>query len=93
MIKLTQDEADEIIKLAHNTAEKYILDNVNKKQFEDINIMINLKALEDSVDIDINIKLDSDVELPSDLSQKAIDLSLDAVDEYVQARKERFNDY
>ncbi|MCI5867364.1 MAG: DUF3194 domain-containing protein [Methanosphaera sp.] len=93
MIKLTQDEADEIIKLAHNTAEKYILDNVNKKQFEDINIMINLKALEDSFDIDINIKLDSDVELPSDLSQKAIDLSLDAVDEYVQARKERLNDY
>ena len=93
MIKLTQDEADEIIKLAHNTAENYILDNVNKKQFEDINIMINLKALEDSFDIDINIKLDSDVELPSDLSQKAIDLSLDAVDEYVQARKERLNDY
>ena len=93
MIKLTQDEADEIIKLAHNTAEKYILDNVNKKQFEDINIMINLKALEDSFDIDINIKLDSVVELPSDLSQKAIDLSLDAVDEYVQARKERLNDY
>lgn len=93
MIKLTQDEADEIIKLAHNTAEKYILDNVNKKQFEDINIMINLKALEDSFDIDINIKLDSDVELPSDLSQKAIDLSLDAVDEYVQARKERLNNY
>ena len=93
MIKLTQDEADEIIKLAHNTAEKYILDNVNKKQFEDINIMINLKALEDSFDIDINIKLDSDVEFPSDLSQKAIDLSLDAVDEYVQARKERLNDY
>lgn len=93
MIKLTQDEADEIINLAHNTAEKYILSNVNKKQFEDINIMINLKALEDSFDIDINIELDSDIELPSDLSQKAIDLSLEAVDEYVQARKERLNDF
>lgn len=86
MIPLTDKEVEDIIELAYSTSEKYILKHVNKKDFEDINITINLERGEDNFDIDINIDLDSDAELPEDLAQNAIDLSLDAIDEYIDKR-------
>lgn len=86
MIPLTDNEVEEIIDLAYSTSEKYILKHVNKKEFEDINITINLTCGEDSFDIDIDIDLDSDAKLPEDLAQNAIDISLSAVDEYVENR-------
>ena len=86
MIPLTDKEVEEIIELAYSTSEGYILKHVNKKEFEDINITINLERGEDNFDIDINIDLDSDAQLPDDLAQTAVDLSLDAVDEYVAKR-------
>ncbi len=91
MIPLTDKEVEEIIELAYVTSEKYILKHVNKKEFEDINITINLNRGEDCFDIDIDIDLDSDAELPDDLAQNAIDLSLDAVDEYVEERNKRLD--
>lgn len=93
MKKLNDKEVDEIIDLAYNEASNYILKNVNKKEFEDIEIKINLDAHEDSFDIDIKIELDSDVELPDNLSDDAINAAMDAVDEYVTQRKKRLNDY
>ncbi len=86
MIPLTDKEVEDIIELAYSTSEKYILKHVNKKEFEDINITINLVRGEDNFDIDINIDLDSDAQLPDDLAQTAVDLSLDAVDEYIAKR-------
>lgn len=86
MKPLTENEIDEIIDLAYNTSEKYILNYVNKKEFENIDITISLDTDEDSFNIDINIDLDSDVRLPEDLSQKAIDASLEEVDKYVEKR-------
>lgn len=86
MIPLTDKEVEDIIELAYSTSEKYILKHVNKKEFEDINITINLIRGEDNFDIDINIDLDSDAQLPDDLAQTAVDLSLDAVDEYIAKR-------
>ncbi len=86
MIPLTDKEVEEIIELVYSTSENYILKYVNKKEFEDINITINLNRGEDNFDIDINIDLDSDAKLPEDLAQNAIDLSLDAVDEYIEKR-------
>lgn len=86
MKTLTDKEVEEIIDIAYSTSEKYILKHVNKKEFEDINITINLNRGPDNFDIDINIDLDSDCNLPDDLAQTAIDLSLDAVDEYVEKR-------
>ncbi len=86
MIPLTDKEVEEIIELAYSTSEKYILKHVNKKDFEDINITINLLRGEDNFDIDIDIDLDSDARLPDDLAQTAVDLSLNAVDEYVEKR-------
>ncbi|RAP45672.1 MAG: hypothetical protein BZ135_05220 [Methanosphaera sp. rholeuAM6] len=86
MIALTDKEVEEIIEIAYSTSESYILKHVNKKEFDDINITINLTRGSDSFDIDINIDLDSDAQLPDDLAQTAIDLSLEAVDEYVEKR-------
>ena len=86
MIPLTDKEVEEIIELAYSTSEKYILKHVNKKEFEDIDITIKLERGEDSFDIDIDIDLNSDAQLPDDLAQNAVDLSLKAVDEYVEKR-------
>ena len=91
MIPLTDKEVEDIIELASSTSEKYILKHVNKKDFEDINITINLERGEDNFDIDINIDLDSDAELPEDLAQNAIDLSLDAIDEYINKRNKNLD--
>lgn len=89
MIPLTDKEVEEIIDLAYSTSERHILKYVNKKEFEDINITINLIRGEDNFDIDIDIDLDSDVTLPDDLAQTAINLSLDAIDEYVENRNSK----
>ena len=86
MIALTDNEVEEIIELAYSTSESYILKHVNKKEFDDINITINLTRGSDSFDIDIDIDLDSDAQLPDDLAQTAINLSLEAVDKYVEKR-------
>lgn len=86
MIPLTDKEVEEIIDLAYSTSEEYILKHVNKKDFEDIDITINLERGEDNFDIDINIDLDSDARLPDDLAQTAINLSLKAIDEYIAKR-------
>ena len=91
MIPLTDKEVEDIIELAYSTSEKYILKHVNKKDFEDINITINLERGEGNFDIDINIDLDSDAELPEDLAQNAIDLSLDAIDEYINKRNKNLD--
>lgn len=91
MIPLTDKEVEDIIELAYSTSEKYILKHVNKKDFENINITINLERGEDNFDIDINIDLDSDAELPEDLAQNAIDLSLDAIDEYIDKRNKNLD--
>ena len=91
MIPLTDKEVEDIIELSYSTSEKYILKHVNKKDFEDINITINLERGEDNFDIDINIDLDSDAELPEDLAQNAIDLSLDAIDEYIDKRNKNLD--
>jgi len=91
LIPLTDKEVEDIIELAYSTSEKYILKHVNKKDFEDINITINLQRGEDNFDIDINIDLDSDAELPEDLAQNAIDLSLDAIDEYIDKRNKNLD--
>lgn len=91
MIALTDKEVEEIIEIAYSTSEKYILRHVNKKEFEDISITINLIRGDDNFDIDINIELDSDGRLPDDLSQRAIELSLDAVDEYVENRNKNLD--
>lgn len=86
MIPLTDKEVEEIIELAYSTSEEYILKHINKKDFEDINITINLERGADNFDIDINIDLDSDAQLPDDLAQTAVELSLDAVDKYIEKR-------
>ena len=86
LIPLTDKEVEEIIELAYTTSEQHILKHMNKKDFEDINITININRGEDCFDIDINIDLDSDVQLPDSLAQEAIDLSLSAVDKYVEKR-------
>ncbi len=91
MIPLTDKEVEDIIELAYSTSEKYILKHVNKKDFEDINITIYLERGEYNFDIDINIDLDSDAELPEDLAQNAIDLSLDAIDEYINKRNKNLD--
>lgn len=83
---LNDNEVDEIVELAYVTCEKYILNFVNKKEFEAINITINLVRGADNFDIDIDIDLDSDSLLPDDLASNAIDKALGAVDEYVENR-------
>ena len=84
---LTDNEVDEIVELAYVTCENYILNFVNKKEFEDISITINLVRGADNFDIDIDIKLDSDSLLPDDLASIAVDKALIAVDEYVENRR------
>jgi hypothetical protein len=86
LIPLTDAEVEEIIELTYNTCEKYILKHVNKKEFENIAITINLNRGVDCFDIDIDIDLDSDSQLPDDLADKAIELGLEAVDEYIENR-------
>lgn len=91
MIPLTDKEVEEIIELAYTTSERHILKYANKKEFEDINITINLNRGEDSFDIDMDIDLDSDTRLPDNLAQEAIDLSLSAVDDYVEKRNAKID--
>ncbi|RAP51639.1 MAG: hypothetical protein BZ138_04725 [Methanosphaera sp. rholeuAM270] len=86
MKALTDSEVEEIIDIAYSTCEKYILRHANKKDFEDINITINLNRGDDCFDIDIDIDLDSDVRLDEGLAENAIDLSLKAIDEYIDNR-------
>lgn len=91
MIPLTDLEVEEIIDIAYTTIERYILGYVNKKDFEDINITINLNRGVDNFDIDIDIDLDSDMKLPDDLAENAVNLGLDAVDEYVENRNKKLD--
>ena len=86
MKALTEKEIEEIIDLAYNTAQDTILENTNKKDFEDINININLESLENGFDIDMDINLDSDMPLDEELSTKAINNSFKAIDEYIEKR-------
>ena len=92
MKALTEEEIDQIIDLAYNTAEETILKNMNKKDFEDINIQINLDSVENGFDIDIDISLDSDMPLDDDLSEKAVANSLKAIDEYIEKRNASTDD-
>ena len=86
MIPLTNEETEEVIDLAYTTAENYILKKINKKDFENIEITINLINHEDSFDIDIDIDLDTDLKLPDDFASCAIEESLNAVDAYIENR-------
>ena len=86
MRALTLEEREEVINLAYETAENYIFSRVNKKDFDDVDITINLVSLDDGFDIDVEINLYSDYELPDDLSQRAIEESLSAVDDYIEKR-------
>ncbi len=86
MEPLTNEEIDEIINLAYETSKKNILKHVNKKDFEDIEILINLDSHEDSFDIDIEIKLDTDFDLPDNLAEDSVNKSIEAIDEYIENR-------
>lgn len=86
MKPLNDSEVNEIINLAYDSCQKYILNYVNKKDFENIQITINLNTTNDSFNIDIDINLDSDMKLPENLANSAIDVALKAVDEYVENR-------
>jgi len=86
MKALTEKEIEEIIDIAYNTAQDTILENKSKKDFEDINININLESLENGFDIDIDINLDSDMPLDEELSTKAVENSFKAIDEYIEKR-------
>ena len=86
MKPLNDSEVNEIINLAYDSCQKYILNYVNKKDFENIQITINLNTTNDSFNIDIDIDLDSDMKLPVNLANSAIDVALEAVDEYVENR-------
>ena len=92
MKALNEKEIDEIIDLAYTTAENTILENMSKKDFEDINININLDSLENGFDIDIDIILDSDMPIDDDLSTKAVENSLKAIDEYIERRNSKIED-
>ena len=89
MMSLNDSEVDEIVDLAYTNCEKYILKYVNKKEFENIIITINLNTTEDSFDIDIDIDLDTDMKLPEDLASNAIEASLKKVDEYIEDRNSK----
>ena len=89
MKKLTNEEIDEIIDLAYETSKNNILKYVNKKDFEDIEILINLDSHEDSFDIDIEIKLDSDFELPPNLAEESVNKSIEAIDKYIEKRNNK----
>ena len=65
---------------------------ISKKDFEDINIQINLDPLDNGFDIDIEVNLDTDMKLPDDFSDMIIDNSLSAVDEYVEERNKRLEE-
>ncbi|MDO5825386.1 MAG: hypothetical protein BZ137_07825 [Methanosphaera sp. rholeuAM130] len=92
MKALTEEEIDEIIELAYSTAYDTVVEDMNKKDFENINIEIKLDSLEDGFDIDIEIGLDSDMPLDEDLSAKAVDNSLKAIDEYIEKRNASLDD-
>ncbi|MBO7719162.1 MAG: DUF3194 domain-containing protein [Methanosphaera sp.] len=92
MKALTEEEIDQIIDVAYDAAEDTILKNMNRKDFEDINIKINLDSMENGFDIDIDISLDSDMPLDDDLSAKAVENSLKAVDEYIEKRNAAMDD-
>ncbi|MBE6493420.1 MAG: DUF3194 domain-containing protein [Methanosphaera stadtmanae] len=86
MEPLSNAEIDEIINLAYETSKKNILKHVNKKDFEDIEILINLDSHEDSFDIDIEIKLDTDFDLPDNLAENSVNKSIEAIDKYIENR-------
>ena len=86
MKPLNDSEVNEIINLAYDSCQKYILNYVNKKDFENIQITINLNTTNDSFNIDIDIDLDSDMKLPENLANSASDVALEAVDEYAENR-------
>lgn len=86
MKALNDDEINEVIQVAYDAAERSILEKYNKKDFEDINIQINLEPLDNGFDIDIEVNLDTDMRLPDDFSDMIIDNSLSAVDEYIEER-------
>ena len=92
MKALTDEEIDQVIEIAYNTAYDTIVKNMSKKDFEDININIHIDSLENGFDIDMNITLDSDMPLDDDLSSKAIENSLKAIDEYIEERNSSMDD-
>lgn len=87
MKSLTKIEQDEIINLASTTAENYIFNNINKKDIEDIEINVEINAPPNKLDIDISIGIDTDLELPTNLSNNAINASIEAVDNYMENRE------
>ena len=48
--------------------------------------------MENGFDIDIDISLDSDMPLDEDLSEKAVENSLKAIDEYIEKRNASTDD-
>lgn len=92
MKALNDDEVNDVIQVAYDAAEEYILQKYNKKDFEDINIQIRLERLDNGFDLDIEVNLDSDYMLPDDFSQQAIEYSLSAVDEYVEERNKHLEE-
>lgn len=92
MKALNEEEIEEVISIAYEAAQKTILSQMNKKEFEDIEININLESLDDGFDLSIEINLDSDFEIPEDLSKKAIDNSLNEVDKYIEERNNKLNE-
>lgn len=85
MRKLTNQELDEISQLAVKAAEDFIFSRVPKKEILDLNINVEL-IYEDGLDVDVHVDLDLDelsIADEKNIVEKATDLALEAVDEFL----------
>lgn len=79
--KLSDEELDQISVIAVNAAENYIFSRISKKEILDININVELEY-EEGLDVDIlvDLELDSLSSADKNITQKAVDHALAAVD-------------
>lgn len=84
MRKLSDQELDQITLVAVKTAENYIFSRVSKKEILDIHINVKVEY-EEGLDVDILVELELDNLSSADknITQKAADHALAAVDAFI----------
>lgn len=84
MRKLSDQELDHISEIAVKATENYIFSKVSKKEILDIRITVELHY-EEGLDVDILVELDLDSlsSAPENITEKAAEHALEAVDAFM----------
>ncbi|MDO5850859.1 MAG: DUF3194 domain-containing protein [Methanobacteriaceae archaeon] len=85
MRELTTEEIDKLTEIAYSNASNYILNKVPKKNINDLDINLIIDKVDEGIDVDVDINIDAEVEVSDEIASKAVDITLNAVDKYIES--------